>query len=76
MNGTRSTLTPQKINKIGELPFDSEPQEEILKIGDVIVDAKDLSTLAAERYLNGFVVDAACMKYSEKAMSRNSHSLY
>ena len=42
LNGTRSTLTPQQINKIGALPFDSEPQEEILKIGDVIVDAKEV----------------------------------
>ena len=77
LNGTRSTLTPQQINKIRALLFDSEPREEILKIGDVIVDTNDLSTLAAERYmyLNG-LIDAACMKYSEKAMSRNSHSLY
>ena len=76
LNGTISTLTPQQINAIRSLLFDSEPQEEILKIGDVIVDTNDLSTLAAERYLNGFVIDAACMKYSEEAMSRNSHSLY
>ena len=45
-------------------------------IGDVIVDANDLSTLAGDRYLTGFVIDAACLKFSEEAISRGSISLY
>ena len=51
MKTTSTTLTPQQINEIRALLFDSEPQEEILRIGDVMVDAEDLSTLAAERYI-------------------------
>ena len=52
MKTTSTTLTPQQINEIRALLFDSEPQDEILRIGDVMVDAEDLSTLAAERYIN------------------------
>ena len=59
---TTSTLTPQQINEIRALLFDSEPQDEILRIGDVIVDAEDLSTLAAERYISGSLIDAACSR--------------
>ena len=73
---TSSTITPQQINEIKALLFDSEPQQEILRIGDMIVDAEDLATLAAERNLAGFVIDAACLRYSEEAMARKSHSLY
>ena len=61
---TSATLTPQQINEIRALLFDSEPQEEILRIGDVMVDTEDLSTLAAERYISGFLIDAACLRYS------------
>ena len=44
------------------LLFDSESQEEILRIGDVMVDAEDLLTAAAERYISGFLIDAACLR--------------
>ena len=77
MKTTSTTLTPQQINEIRALLFDSEPQDEILKIGDVMVfDAEDLSTLAAERYISGFLIDAVCLRYSEEPMRKNSHSLY
>lgn len=76
LRSTKSTLTPQQIDEIKAMLFESKPQQEILQIGDIIVDAEDLSTLAAERYLNGFVIDGACLKYSDEAMSRNSHTLY
>lgn len=78
LRSIRSTLTPQQIDEIKAILFESKPQQEILQIGDipVLVDAEDLSTLAAERYLNGFVIDGACLKYSDEAMSRNSHTLY
>ena len=62
MKTTSTTLTPQQINEITALLFDSEPQDEILRIGDVMVDAEDLSTLAAERYISGFLIDAACLR--------------
>ena len=76
MKTTSTTLTPHQINEIRALLFDSEPQEEILRIGDVMVDAEDLSTLAAERYISGFLIDAACLRYSEEPLRKNFHSLY
>ena len=76
MKTTNTTLTSQQINEIRALLFDSKPQEEILRIGDVMVDAEDLSTLAAERYISDFMIDNACLRYSEQPMQKNSHSLY
>ena len=40
-----------------------------------MVYAEDLSTLAAERYISGFLIDA-CLTYSEEPMRKNFHSLY
>ena len=73
---SNGAVTPSQIEEIRTLLFNSEPQQEVLRIGDLIVDANDLSTLVGERYLTGFVIDAACLKYSEEAMSRGSCSLY
>ena len=50
-------------------------EDEILRIGDVMVDAEDLSTLAAEMYISGFLIDAGSLRYSEETMRKNSHSL-
>ena len=44
MKTTNTTLTSQQINEIRALLLDSEPEEEIFRIGDVMVDAEDLST--------------------------------
>ena len=44
MKTTSTTLTPQQINEIRALLLDSEPEEEIFRIGNVMVDAEDLST--------------------------------
>ena len=44
MKTTSTTLTPQQINEIRALLLDSEPEEEIFRICDVMVDAEDLST--------------------------------
>lgn len=76
LSQSNGSLTAAQIQEVRSLLFDCEPQQEILHIGDVIVDAKDLSTLAGERYLTGFVIDAACLKFSEEAISRGSRSLY
>ena len=70
------TLTATQIQDIGALLFDSEPTQELLRIGNVFVDANDLSSLAGERYLTGFLIDAACLTYNEEAMKRGLHSLY
>ena len=71
-----SILTVTEIQEVGSLLFESKPQQEILRIKDVFVDANDVSTLVAERYLNGFVIDAICLKYCEEAVLRGSPSLY
>ena len=76
LSQSNGILTATQIQEVGSLLFDSEPQQEILRIGDVIVDVNDLSTLAGERYLTGFLIDAACLKFSEEAISRDSRSLY
>ena len=76
MKTTSTTLTPHQINEIRAFLFDSEPQEEIFRVGDVMVDAEDFSTLAAERYISRFLIDAACLRYSEEPMRKNFHSLY
>ena len=70
MKTTNTTLTSQQINEIRALLFDSKPQEEILRIGDVMVDAEDLSTLAGERYISDFMIDTACLRYSEQPMQK------
>lgn len=73
---SNGALTASQIQEVGSLLFDSKPQQEILHIHDVIVDANDLSTLVAERYLTGFMIDGACLKYSEEAISTGSQALY
>ena len=70
---SNGAVTLSQIEEIRTLLFNSEPQQEVLCISDLIVDANDLSTLVAERYHTGFVIDASCLKYSEEAMSRGSH---
>ena len=45
MKTTSTTLTPQQIYEIRALLFDSEPEKEILRVGDVMVDAEDLADL-------------------------------
>ena len=75
MKTTSTTLTPHQMNEIRALLFDNELQEEILRIDDVMVYTEDLSTLAAERYISGFLIDA-CLTYSEEPMRKNFHSLY
>ena len=63
MKTTSTTITPQQINEIRALLLMTvNLKEEILRIGDVMVDAEDLSTLAAERYISGFLIDAACLR--------------
>ena len=76
LTSTSITLTPRQIDEIKAMLVESRAQKVILQIGDMLVDAEDLSTLAAEWYLNGFVIDGACLKYSDEATSRNSRILY
>ena len=67
-------LTASQSQEVASLLSNSKPQEEVLRFGDIIIDANDLSTLVGERYLTGFVIDGACLKYCEEA--NGARSLY
>ena len=71
-----SVLTDSKIQEVAALLFDSKPQQEILRFGNIIVDANDLPSLVAERYLTGFIIDGACLKYCQEAQANGSLCIY
>lgn len=71
LQSSNGALTGTQIKEVGSLLFDSEPEQEILRINDVIVDANDLSSLACERFVTGFVIDALCLKFCEEAMGKS-----
>ena len=75
LSNTR-VLTDGKIQEVASLLFDSKPQQEILRFGNIIVDANDLSSLVAERYLTGFIIDGACLKYCQEAQTNGALSIY
>lgn len=75
LSNTR-VLTDSEIQEVESLLFDSKPQQEILRFGNIIVDANDLSSLVAERYLTGFIIDGACLKYCQEAQANGAQSIY
>lgn len=50
---------------IGTILKESCPQDEILRQGSCIMDTRDFSTLACERYVTGFTIDVICLKLLE-----------
>lgn len=75
LSNTR-VLTDSQIQEVAGLLFDSKPQQEILRFGNIIVDANDLSSLVAERYLTGFIIDGACLKYCQEAQANGGQCIY
>lgn len=69
-------LTVNQIQEVGQLFFNPKPHQELFQIGDIIVDVNDLSTLVAERYLTGFIIDGFFLKYSEEAQAVGSKAVY
>lgn len=69
-------LTVNQIQEVGQLLFNPKPHQELFQIGDIIVDVNDLSTLVAERYLTGFIIDGFFLKYSEEAQAVGSKAVY
>lgn len=59
-----SSNTPEMI-VVKNILRNSKPHDVIAKHGSFIMDATDFSTLACERYLNGFTIDATCLKLLE-----------
>ena len=48
------------LTKVRDVLCNSRPNEEIIRQGMCIMDATDFSTLACERYVNGFTIDSVC----------------
>ena len=69
-------LTASQSQEVAGLLFNSKPQEEVLRFGNIIIDVNDVLTLVGERYLTGFVIDGACLKYCEEAQSNGAQSCY
>lgn len=69
-------LTASQSEEVASLLFNSKPQEEVLRFGNIIIDVNDVSTLVGERYLTGFVIDGACLKYCEEAQASGAQSLF
>ena len=62
-NGNRSL--PGHLDEVRDVLLNSRPKEEIIRQGTCIMDATDFSTLACERYVNGFAIDTICSKFLE-----------
>lgn len=73
---TSCALTASQSEEVASLLFNSKPQEEVLRFGNIIIDVNDVSTLVGERYLTGFVIDGACLKYCEEAQASGAQSLF
>ncbi|KXJ06390.1 hypothetical protein AC249_AIPGENE6093 [Exaiptasia diaphana] len=67
LSDSKTILTNDRIKSMEKELLDARPVEKIISAGEIIVDVNDLTTLVDERYLTGFVIDAACLKY--KALS-------
>lgn len=59
------------LNKVRDVLCNSRPNEEIIRQGTYIMDANDFSTLACERYVNGFTIDTVCLKFLEDSKPTN-----
>ena len=65
-----------EIQEVASSRFDSKPQQWILCFGNIIVDANDLSSLLAEKYLTGFIIDGDCLKDCQEAQPNHPLSIY
>ena len=74
--GKSCALTASQSQEVASLLSNSKPQEEVLRFGNIIIDINDVSALVGERYLTGFVIDGACLKYCEEAQANGVQFLY
>ena len=54
------------VSLIKELLFNRRPHDEVTRHRDFILDVSDFSTLACERYVNGFAIDVVSFKFLER----------
>ena len=59
------------LTKVRDVLWNSRPNEEVIRQGTCIMDATDFSTLACERYVNGFTIDTVCLKFLEDSKPTN-----
>ena len=59
------------LTKVRAVLCNSRPHEEISRQGTCIMDATDFSTLACERYVNGFTIDVICLRFLEEDKPTN-----
>lgn len=59
------------LTKVRAVLCNSRPREEIIRQGTCIMDATDFSTLACERYVNGFTIDTICLRFLEEDKPTN-----
>ena len=57
------------VTKVKELLLNARPHDEVIRHGQFLMDVSDLSTLACERYINGFSIDVISLKLVEKSNS-------
>ena len=57
------------VTKVKELLLNARPHDEVIRHGQFLMDVSDLSTLACERYINGFSIDVISLKLVEKSES-------
>ena len=62
-------LTASQSERVASFFFNSRPQEEVLRFGNIIIYVNDVSTLVCDRYLSGFVIDGACLRERDGAQS-------
>ena len=60
-------LSKERCLEIENILLDSKPSDQLIALGDIIIDVSDLSTLVEERYLTGFVIDVVCLEYKEQS---------
>ena len=58
------------VTKVKELLLNARPHDEVIRHGQFLMDVSDLSTLACERYINGFSIDVISLKLVEKSDMR------
>ena len=60
-NWLAKTTVPD-VNTLKAFLLNGRPNDKVLRQGQFIMDVSDFSTLACERYVNGFTIDAVCLK--------------
>ena len=69
-------LTATQSQEVASLLFNSKRKEKVICFGNIIIDVNDVSALVGEKYLTGFVIDGAWLKYCEVAQANGAQSLY